>query len=289
MFQGLRFASTREDPKVELNAISELQRIFPNKLSVALICSGGCTLLTLLGNLTELELHAVDLNPYQLDLFQFKYDLLTNSPQPNIEEYKTLIGLLDSRATYERVFRELRDSHYNFKEVFSHSNLTSHFGKDAVEHSLNKSFASHMEAVFPKMRGYFRDLIVEGKITHHLPIFLREDSLSLLRKKSHSIYLYHQDMIAFLERSISERKNYHLLQISNISDWMSLAQLEHLLFLCFVSLRPQGKLIARRFNGDYHLEGLMKEAGFLTATTTDSAELYSEVVIGTKPIARSRL
>ena len=38
-----------------------------------------------------------------------------------------------------------------------------------------------LEAVFPKMRGYFRDLIVEGKITHHLPVFLREDSLSLLR------------------------------------------------------------------------------------------------------------
>ena len=55
MFKDLKFAHTREDPNVEIRTLESISRqrklVGDTKpLRVVLICSGGCTVLSLLAN-----------------------------------------------------------------------------------------------------------------------------------------------------------------------------------------------------------------------------------------------
>lgn len=313
MFQGLKFAHTREDPNVEIRTI---QSIYTEPLRIALICSGGCTILSLLASLpfTKCQFHIVDANPSQLDLFHMKYDLLYESLHNSLVQsrqtwsqvrnlYRVFARVLDTRASYEQVFRELRQSGFDLEHVFSEENLMKHFGSGAVEHSRQTKFSQHMEEVLKSTSSYFRDLILYGTFRElDVPLFLTDgglDNLSRLpsfealtknkEKDTRCLFLYAMNMINFLTQALEKKERFHFIQLSNITDWMSMKDRQQLLQLAWDCLLPNGKLLVRRFNGDYDLVALLKRFGFETKMEHDQSAFYSEVVVATKSIKLSKL
>lgn len=296
MFTSLKFAHTREDPLVERKVIQSLQQIFPEKtLQIALICSGGCTILDLLAYFdNQVTIHAVDMNGAQLDLFvlkrQFLDTCLHTLPFSSIRNvYKILTTTLGKHSSYELLFSELRDSDFNLEKTFSNSNLIRYFGHNAVKYSMRTRFSDHMKKVLSETKSYFNDLIFKGNFSDEFPFFLTDEGLAKLLFQS-QIWptLHNQDIISFLVKfpEMKETEKLHFLQISNITDWMSKDDRKELITLCFSSLQRGGKLVARRFNGDYSLQRLLKDAGFIVENQTemDRSAFYSEVLIGMKPL-----
>lgn len=96
----LYYAQVHEDPLLELRVIGRLLERGERPLRVALVASGGCTALTLLGHPAVSELEAIDANPAQLHLTALKRQLLLTLP---LDQQLTLLGALAGGSDQERL------------------------------------------------------------------------------------------------------------------------------------------------------------------------------------------
>ncbi|MEP0833323.1 BtaA family protein [Microcoleus sp. AS-A8] len=71
-FSEIAFSQVREDPKIELRVIEQLQERQGHPLRVLLVASGGCMALSLLASSAVAQIEAVDLNPAQLHLVELR-------------------------------------------------------------------------------------------------------------------------------------------------------------------------------------------------------------------------
>jgi S-adenosylmethionine-diacylglycerol 3-amino-3-carboxypropyl transferase len=290
----LKFAHTREDPAVELLALDLVRAVSrhsdcPGPLKIAVIASGGCTALTLLTLPFPIELHIVDSNSAQLDLFQYKYSLLWSCG--DVKEararYQSLTQLLDSCATFEKLFAQLRRGE-SLQQVFGTENLIQEFGPDAVKHS--HPFVPHLNQVLAEMRSYFRDLVLTGSFQTEFPPFLTPSGFAGFEhayvSSLHKIIYHHSNVSDFLAQQPSSA--FDVIHLSNITDWLSPVKRLQLLTLAYHALRPCGRVSVRRFNGAYSLAQLLRSSPFTNLSNLsnlhqlDSSAFYQEVYIPQK-------
>src|SRR5437868_1692842 len=180
----ISFSIVREDSTIETNNITN------NHKNILIIGSGGCTLFNILANFTNKNIYVLDFNIHQIYLIQLKLslllyyddiqqitefydgnhdektfiDILNNlNLDKNIKNYwlnniYLLIKGLNKIGKFEQLFKELRNTNYDFKSCFNDDNLIEYFGEDAVKYSSN--FDIHFEEVFNKLKStnnYFYD------------------------------------------------------------------------------------------------------------------------------------
>lgn len=193
-------------------------------------------------------------------------------------------------GTFEKLFHQLVESNFDFNSLFNRKHLISLFGENSVIHSKNKEFFVHFQKIFYKYENlfsinsnYFFHQVVKNKynIKEDLPIYLKDFERLKDNINKHNIHFINDDIVDWVGNN-KELEKYHLVQISNVSDWID----DSIRILFFRNLRQiinkNGTLLARRLNGDYSLRKLMSELfeEIDDWTEKDKSCFYSEILIG---------
>ena len=245
------------------------------------------------------------LNSYQ-KIIQFlqgelsvnEYDNIINtilpSLSPNCQKYwctkmDLIYSGINQCGTFEQLFVELVDSNWNFDKVFNRTYLISKFGENAVTNSMSTEFSDHFSNIMSKYltqytldNNYFYQQILHGTYNPigDLPYYLShfDNFKSHIDDGTHKTQTFLSDLTSFKIRP----GHYDLIQTSNLTDWMPAHQLDSFMQEVATGLKPGGKVVARRLNGDYDLAKIMsKYLNVEDVTKFDKSCFYSQVIIGT--------
>ncbi len=316
----IQFAVVREDPLVEV----EVLRRHPCR-SALLIASGGCTALTLQAVFPELALTLLDPNVAQLDLVQRKVDALeklsgaARKERFNVETDDPT-GLSEC-GNFESLFRGLRTFLHEFvlprddvrrlfeepgalaeapRLLFEHRFWPVAFGMYFSDPLLNAIFgdAATQHAEPGSYPDYFRRLSEAGlargdardnPFLHH--VFLghyldREGCLPRFLTAPAAAYRF-----AFAEGALDagvDLSAFDLVDLSNIMDWMSPADVASLLTKVRDEMRPGAAVLWRQLNNRRNLEGPLREHFAFDAAwqrslqERDRSPFYSSVHVGVR-------
>jgi S-adenosylmethionine:diacylglycerol 3-amino-3-carboxypropyl transferase len=313
------FSQVREDPNLELFAMTHLPQN-SNQLSCLLVGSGGCTLFSMLNDQIH-EIEVIDKNIEQLHLISLKlevicylkieekildffegkltheqYDHLFQNIKHHLSSdcqsyWMTHMSFIyqgiNQNGTFELLFKELVDSHFDFDTIFNKSNLISKFGKDAVINSSNQSFSDHFRNVVENYNtqysledNYFYHQIIKNSYHQDcLPPYF--NNIDNIIKNKHKIKFIHSDFTLYLQTQPD--KKYHFIQTSNLFDWMDYKQLDSCLSIIYRCLKKDGTTVMRKLNGNYNLLYLASEYfHLLIDIPKDSSHFYQQVAIGLK-------
>jgi S-adenosylmethionine-diacylglycerol 3-amino-3-carboxypropyl transferase len=244
---GIQFSVVREDPMIEQLIV---ERFAVGKC--LLVASGGCTALSLSAMCPNIDIDVFDLNSDQIELLSEKSKALQGGISNSTFDIGKSNSLgLNQSGSFEKLFRGLRKFIWDFvapaefweecfnkegknlEDVFSNkfwkigfelffhdSLLNGIFGPDATQYAQPGSYPD-----------YFRNVIENGlKSTdrgsnyflHHILIGYykdEKDSLPPYLQGSFSGFKG-KKFIGTLD-NISNLKDYQLIQLSNLFDWMS--------------------------------------------------------------------
>jgi len=276
----VQFAFVREDPMVE----AELVRL-TNASNVLLIASGGCTALTLQALFPDLHITLVDLNPAQLERVREKVNALRDVDAAaghrrfNIETSDP--SGLNQNGNFESLFRGLREFIFDlvvdeteirllfeekgrladvskilfsnkywsvvFHMYFSDSLLNVMFGPDATQHAETGSYPRYFQTLFAK--GLTSAAAFDNYFLHH--VFL---GYYLQRPASLPYYLlappvdYRFQMIEGTLDRVPELQRFDLISLSNIMDWMPLAEIISLISYLGNEVKSGTAVVYRQLN-----------------------------------------
>lgn len=300
------FSQTRESPEIEL-VIHE--RCGGKKYLI--VGSGGCTLFSLLSVInSNTMIDVIDMNPAQLYLIQLKlaticylkeidkildfwegHDdikntysnlILSNECREYWDNHQELLYTgINQNGTFEKLFKELVDTQFDYKKVFNREYLESKFGRDSVINSLNHEFYEHFEKVLKSYDGdienYFYYQIMNNKYHRdYLPSYFNH--LDTIIKNINNInYIQHNIYDYICNTDIK----YDVIQTSNITDWMNIGQCRIFIDSIYNLLNNNGVVIMRRLNGDYQLCDLLSSFKILN-TPIDKSYFYNETLAAQK-------
>jgi S-adenosylmethionine-diacylglycerol 3-amino-3-carboxypropyl transferase len=315
----LYFSQVREDPLVDERIVRLVAARAGRPIRVLMIASGGCTALGLLA-LDEVDhIVAVDANPAQLQWVTLRRRAMAHLSLPRQLELigaTTGTGLLHA-GRVEGLFRDLAAAlraagldplgdpaaataspHWRpvFERIFERGHLADLFGPAAVDYSMDRSFGAHFADVvaralqrWPAGTNYFLHQMLEQRyldVADGRPPCLTGPIQAAARARGlHRLELRHQRFADAVDALPAEAP-FDLVQMSNISDWMPVAELRAMLAHLAARIAPGGAVLGRRLNGDHHLQALFAEAlevdpalcaGLLAA---DRSFFYREVVVG---------
>lgn len=276
----VQFAVVREDPMVE----AELVRL-TQASNVLLIASGGCTALTLQALFPDLQITLVDFNPAQLERVREKMSALRDVDTAT-RDRRFNIGTsdpegLNQNGNFESLFRGLREFIFDlvadaadiralfeeegqlakvseilfsskywsvaFDLYFSDSLLNAMFGPDATQHAETGSYPRYFQTLFEK--GLTALNAFDNYFLHH--VFL---GYYLQRPASLPYYLlspptdYHFEMIEGTLAQVPELQRFDLISLSNIMDWMPLAEIAVLIKHLQNEMKSGASLLYRQLN-----------------------------------------
>ena len=276
----VQFAVVREDPMVE----AELIRLTGAR-NVLLVASGGCTALTLQALFPDLHITLFDFNPAQLERVREKMRALRDIDETK-RHRRFNIGTNDSRGlnqsgNFESLFRGLREFIFDliadeaeirvlfeekgqlarvsevlfsskywrvaFDLYFSDSLLNTMFGPDATQHAKTGSYPRYFQTLFEK--GLTSAKAFDNYFLHH--VFL---GYYLQRPASLPYYLlapptdYHFQMVAGTLDQVPELQRFDLISLSNITDWMPLAESASLIGHLQSEMKSGASVLYRQLN-----------------------------------------
>lgn len=269
---NVQFAVVREDPEILIPVIKE------NQVEKALlICSAGCTSLTLRAVFPDLKIDLVDFNPHQIDLVKQKVDTIQLNDTKKIEN---LVGLNDS-GNFESLFTSLRRFLFEFvltyedikalilsngedekglselflhpywdvafKLFFSDSILNTMFTEEATQHADPDSYP-----------GYFKSCFEDGlrKSDSSSNYFLHHVLLGHYLEGSEPRYFHeqlNQHKFVYTHGVLSDVKDlskYDFIDLSNIFDWMSEDNSREIISLLQSELKIGCCIIFRQLNNE---------------------------------------
>ena len=299
------FSQVREDPSVELNVIKSFGH---DNINILCVTSGGCTVLSMLNK--NVKITSIDINMHQNCLAKYKlflcsilgkkelFDFLEGNNTKEyydnfINKYRNKFDCeyvlehiycsygLNYCGRYEKLFRDLINSDFNYELVFNSNNLVKNFGENAVKFSGNNSFSDHFRNVINKYNGdnYFKNSIMYGSYVstdNDLPHYF--NNLDNIKKYITNVNFIDGSMIDHLG---ANEETYHIIQISNVTDWMNINDVKNLIKCVHRYIKENGYIIARRLLGDYKLRDILCEY-FEIEYVHDKSEFYSEVIVGKK-------
>ena len=276
----VQFAVVREDPMVE----AELVRL-TKASNVLLIASGGCTALTLQALFPNLQITLADFNPAQLERVWEKMSALRDINAAG-HHRRFNIGTSDPRGlnqngNFESLFRGLREFIFDlvadeaeiralfqekdrlasvseilfsskywsvaFDLYFSDSLLNAMFGPDATQHAETGSYPLYFQQLFEK--GLTAAAAFDNYFLHH--VFL---GYYLQRPDSLPYYLlspptgYHFQMVEGTLDRVPKLHRFDLISLSNIMDWMPLAEIASLIRHLQDEMKPGASVLYRQLN-----------------------------------------
>ena len=276
----VQFAVVREDPMVE----AELVRL-TKASNVLLVASGGCTALTLQALFPDLHITLFDFNPAQLERVREKMSALRDIDEAR-RHRRFNIGTndpsrLNQNGNFESLFRGLRafifdlvadeteicmlfeekDRRSNVSEVlfsskywrvafdlyFSDSLLNAMFGPGATQHAETGSYPRYFQTLFEK--GLTSAKAFDNYFLHH--VFL---GYYLQRPASLPYYLltpptdYRFQMVEGTLDQVPELQNFDLISLSNIMDWMPLAEITTLIGHLQNEMKSGASVLYRQLN-----------------------------------------
>ena len=316
----VQFAVVREDPTLE----AELVRL-TGANNVLLIASGGCTALSLQALFPDLPITLVDFNPAQLERVREKMSALRDVDEA--ARYRRFnIGTSDSRGlnqngNFESLFRGLREFIFDlvadetevralfeekdrlaqvseilfsskywsvaFDLYFSDSLLNAMFGPDATQHAEAGSYPRYFQTLFEK--GLTSDWAFDNYFLHH--VFL---GYYLQRPTSLPYYLlapptdYCFQMVEGTLDQVPELQRFDLISLSNIMDWMPLAEISTLISYLQNEMRSGAWVLYRQLNNYTNLSTYFgdsfefNEALGVQFQKIERSLFYSSVHIGQK-------
>lgn len=293
-----------------LNSPLELEIVDANPAQIYLI-QLKLTVIVYLGELNQI------LDFFQGDLSIEKYDQITkelfrgtefNYLSPEAIRYwqqnmNFIYAGCNQQGIFEQLFVDLIKSNFDFKSNFNRQSLIDKFGSNGVTNSINREFYDHFSEVMKKYQklyqptqNYFYYQILSNRYhLNDLPHYLTYLSDFLANFKKHTIRFHTRNLSKYLigtehqgaetkqKRQLCDRdyNYYDFVQISNLTDWLDVKQRTELIDLTYKALKPNGMIIARRLNGDYILNDLLKEQ-FVLINHIDRSHFYSEVISGIK-------
>jgi hypothetical protein len=160
--------------------------------------------------------------------------------------------------------------------VFDNRILTTLFSDEATKYS-KQSFSEHFKLTYAKMLND----IIDKNITN-----TNSDNVILgtnITDGFAAVYNRNNTSITYLNQSaetvMSRAGKFHLIDLSNIGDWMPLTDFQQLVRQAFGQLHNNGRLVLRRLLGDYSLMDLT--VGRITPLY-DETGFYSETVVVSK-------
>jgi len=312
---NILFSQVREDPRIEMIAIKKYLKK-SDKLNGLVVCSGGCTLLSILSNNID-HIDVIDINPEQLYFVELKtqiciylndkdkiinfiegnyepidilniYFAVRNNMSENARNYwnkhiELLCKGINKIGKFETLFASLVESNFDFDKVFDRKVLVNIFGENAVANSLNRNFNDHFNEVFKIYKtkytpenNYFYNQIINNKYTTDLPPYL--NNIDNIIKNHHKMEYIADNILGYLMSSKSE--TYDFIQTSNISDWMNGKILSNLIKEIYRCLKPNGIVIMRRLNSDILLKDILQNKfEILDIGIIDKSHFYSEVIV----------
>lgn len=331
---SILFSQVREDPSVELYC---LEKIEDDKLCVLMIGSGGCTALSLLSTDKNVWLDIVDSNPVQNYLTMLKMALIKAIPDRDtyikfiegklsdtkvaaillqvdlptackeywVKNYEQIFQGINNVGSFEKLFRELVESNYDYKKIFNREYLTQIFGSDAVIHSLNEEFYTHFTNVMLKYesrygfngsrRNYFYHQITAGEYSTNpgadLPPYLQEYDIVRQRLLTIDDDENWDDNIEFENetfekiytqpKTLENPRNYHLIHTSNLIDWMDESEIKHMLICLYNMVISGGFLTIRQLNSDVDIVSLIDQEKWeiIEDVPEDRSHFYKRVLV----------
>lgn len=309
------FSQVRESPDIELSLHPKLES--KNKRYL-IIGSGGCTVLSLLSQISVTDnviIDVIDFSLSQIYLIQLKLSLICYFksnvdgildfyegviPIDRIDNIFTQLELtsegknywlwnndllytgINQNGVFERLFKELVKSKFNYETVFDRDNLKNKFGEDSVVNSLNHEFYDHFKGVINKYAGdetnYFYHQIMYNKYNiKYLPVYF--DNLSNIIHNKNKINYIHDNIY---DHVMNTSVKYDMIHTSNVTDWMNIEKCNVFINNIYNRLQDNGIVVMRRLNGDYELSKLVSDKFNLLDIPHDKSEFYSEVVAGQK-------
>ena len=314
--QKINFSQVREDPRVDLFAVNK----FDNP-DILMIGSGGCTLFTIMQRNFN-TITVVDGNESQLFLIEMKIEMIRYFIKEGIngvlqalqgelpkEDYDHFLLQVKSRLTpgcydyfssnrkylynglllsgkYEKLFKKLVASKYDFDTIFSRENLIKKFGNDAVTNSFD-SFSDHFRKVFENLDDsnyLFHSIVHNHYDAENLPLYFKNMQEIVKETTVRKIFLEKNTIENYLYK---HKKKYDVILTSNVTDWMQKNRLSDFVKLVYDRLNPGGYAVFRKLNGDYNLKENVGRLFTVVDKFPDTSYFYQEVIIGFKAPASS--
>ena len=281
---------------------------------VLLIASGGCTALSLVSRLPDLEIALVDPNSAQLDHVRAKIAALAEP----IHIRRFNVGDRDPRGlnacgNFESLFRVLREMIWDlvlpeaewhaffaqpekrtlerifenrywpvaFELAFADPFLHAMFGPAATQHAIPGSYP-----------GYFRKLFERGLSASDAGdnYFLHHVFWGCYLPRALPIYLSSPprapsfEMIHGALADVPDLERFDLVSLSNITDWMSRDDIAALARTLRDGLRKGARVLFRQLNNDTDLAALFSDLRFDRAfgeqlLASDRSLFYSSIAV----------
>ncbi len=293
------FASVMEDSRIERSLLAEY-----SDPRVLMVGSGGCTLLDVLSMDTPpAEICVVDTNPDQVALIRLKLAAVGLEPARfaallrgglSDDEITHLLSLLtDARdrefwdalrhhiadgiahmGCYDQVFRKL--SLVGYQAAFDAVSLQRQFGPAVTAHA-KSDLAGAFEHI---MRTNSRTPYFQGLIAGDAPLPPYASALAAIRRNMERARVWTRDLA-----DVASSRKWHLIQTSNVTDWMPRERVDDLLSACKAALTDDGVLLMRRINGAFELDDLTPYGLEAVQDFDDGSGLYAQ----TRAFRRAKL
>jgi hypothetical protein len=268
------FFYSREDSGTELFALNSIKK---KNVNIFSICSGGEHILKYLSDSDKtLSIDLFDINESQISVFKNK---LLNIEQEVTGKFESLFcefrKLLPGEGLIEK--RDLLANKdkikYATSVVFSRRNLNIVFSDSATKYTV-KDFSEHFYNAF--IESLEKDHINALNVFYGLP-FCHDNSFKFDVKKTYNEINYIvSDMSGY-----AFVRDYDLIDLSNIGDWMELSDYQVIVDKAYKALANNGQLIVRKLLGDYSLKDTL-DSFDCVLSFDDKTKFYTECYIAIK-------
>ncbi len=267
----ISFFYSREDSNVEKQVLEKY--INNRKTDVFMICSGGEHILEMLslGYQGHLTFDIFDVNYNQINVFKNKLDQKSQEEEGKFELLFEMFRTMyfDERQPDRSAYFYNNQSKFNYVMdiLFTNNNLNIVFSDSATKYS-SASFAEHFKKAFSFSFQIQHQNI--NNIFNNKPL-----PIPNLNSSSVSFNFIVDNMLNY-----SFDKNYDIIDLSNIGDWMKVEDYALILENAKRHLNPNGSLIVRKLLGDYSLKQLLKDSGFVQIEDIrDYTYFYTECLV----------
>jgi pyrroloquinoline-quinone synthase len=290
--EKVAFYYGREDTSVEYGVV---ERVKVDTPKVLMICSGGENSIEILKMNKAVDIVALDINPNQIALAKSKIDDIYNNQDIEIDK------VIYNEGKFEKLFEVLKNSFnenelwqigkeraigleklkYVCDNLFSNRILEIIFTEEATKYS-KESFSKHFYNVFAQQIKYYYDNKPEysniGSVLGKTKPINYQGEIN----KGSSIDYFTGTFDDYFK---SANNKYDIIDVSNISDWMSKEKTIETIKLVYSYLNKGGYLIGRKLLGDYNWVDLINQDCQLNMKieeVKDKTSFYTQTVIAQK-------
>lgn len=282
----------REDVSVNKNFLSQWykERNDEKMAQVLMVCSGGENAIEILSMNQNSSITLLDINPNQLQLSKDKIETIKRTGYLNDElsiynvgKFERIFSFLRNSLSYEELEKvskkeplALKKLKYICNNIFSNKILEIVFTENATKYSKD-NFAEHFNDLLVKQIVLYFEK--KPKYSNIGSILFNESPMDYQVKinTESSIDYFNGDFLTYFSQN---DKNFDLIDLSNISDWLPLNEIKKIVSTAYSKLNKNGVIVGRKLLGDYQWNDLQENLDdCVVLPVTDKTMFYKECVL----------